>query len=365
MRTLLVLVGVLSACNSNHSPPFEISLGLAETPPTPERTAGPVPAAASATTAKATAGAATGTIAAGLASARPPTPERRASGNGFTVALVDGWEVRTATTSAFGAARGSTASIQIGVPSGADIERYSRASLERAECDEVFRKTARSLQLPDFQVIGSTGCERVGALAGMVIVGIITSREGRPYLVMCGGGDDERSVWEPECRAIAASLRWDANAHATPVQPQMQVKIETVESGIRMELGGASVTLVNGWAPNPAGGEGGVLLSGTRASGLGVISVGIVAEGMLEIGSAAKCKAAAVTMAQELGSKLTRSAFVGHRCVATLNSGDSLNELVMEYGAKKRMVWSMCVHAPNDPESAVECERMNASLTFE
>ncbi len=364
MRTLLVLVCVLSACNSNHSPPFEISLGLAEKAPAPD-TAAPVPAVAPATTAKVTTGAATGAIAGGLASATPPTPERRASGNGFTVALVDGWEVRTANPSAFGAARGSTATIQIGLPSGADIQRYSEATTQRAMCDEIFRKTARSLQLDEFQAIGSTGCERVGALVGMVVVGIITAREGRPYLAMCAGHDGDRSVWEPECRAIAASLRWEANARMTPVQTQMQVKTETVEGGIRMELGGASLTLVNGWAPNPAGGEGDIRFSGIRGTGLGVITVGIVAEGMLEIGSVAKCKAAALAMAQELGSKLVRSAFVGHRCVATLNSGDSLNELVLGYGAKRRMVWSMCVHAPDDPESAAECERMNASLTFE
>lgn len=312
--------------------------------------------------------AAPGSAAATLPSVAPAAPgangapganERRASGNGFTVALPPAWEPKTTDPKIFGAMRGQTATIQIMTPTtDADRAKYTAAVSDRAVCDAVFRSMAEEMHLAEFIAATPAGCERESSIAGMSIVAMIRVVEGRSILALCGGDGSERKVWEPGCRTIVASLHWEVGATVTPVR-RAQVRSDVMPDGrTRVNADGLEVTLASGWPLGPDPGENKV--TATRAKGLGVFTAGLFGTPM-NITSAAECRERGSALAADSGGELTSSKFVRGQCWFAMTIGAQTTETVVTHGALGDTVWLNCVRGVRDVEAAAECTAMLAS----
>lgn len=288
---------------------------------------------------------------------KPVANERRANGPGFTVALPPSWEPRTQAPNMFGANRGPAITLQISAPAKDPIRaNYLAAARDVAACDAVFRSLTGEMQM-EFAPTKNTGCERETSVVGRTMLTMVGAVDDRPVFAMCGGEGD-RASWEPECRAIVGSLRWDANASAAPPQ-QSSAKTETLANGsTRVHAGGIDATLVPGWSLRPDVPD--VKFTAMREKGFGVLTVSAI-DGAANITSAADCRDRASTFASD-GGELTSSKLEGGRCSFTMTVQEQSAEMVLAPGNHGDTLALACMWGAKDKQVASECATMLAGI---
>ncbi len=343
--------GCNSSPSSNWTPPVFDE-------PTPARAPTPPSAPGDVTTGSAKSAVVSSTAVAGSAKPEPP----RASGNGFTVVLAPGWEAQP-DPSNFKAARHGTSTIAINAGSSERSKsELITARTDAVACDALFENFAASLKLDKFIARTPVGCEREGTIAGMVMIGMIQLADSRPYMVMCGGAPSDRAEWEPECRAIAASMRWDTSARAmTAGEPA--VSSEPLGGGrMRAVSEGVAIDLVAGWKLTP-GTTKGIALTAMRESGFGLLTFGVV-DSPWTIANARDCRERASVMTEDSGGKLASSTLDGKRCLFAMETGATITEMAILPGPKQNAIWIACVRTTGEATMVGECKSMIDSVAF-
>lgn len=295
-----------------------------------------------------------------VGTAAPEAP--RASGNGFTVLLPETWAVQP-DPKRFKAARTGVSTIAID-PGSNDTTRseLTRAGKDRVACDRIFESLSTGLQIDRFVMRSAAGCEREAGIGnGTMMIGIVEAREGRPYFALCGGTIADRESWEPECRAIIRSLRWDATATAAPFE-EPAVDTQPMPQGEqRVVVAGVAVTVAPGWTvvPQPEPNR----FAAIRRTGIGVMSFGVI-DAPLELANASSCREMARLLASELSGSIVESKLDAKRCTFFVDGGSTLTDGVIRPGPRNGTLWVMCVRSKRDPSTATECEKMTASIRF-
>lgn len=283
--------------------------------------------------------------------------ERRANGPGFTVALSPGWEPRTQAPNMFGANRGPTITIQISAPvKDPTRANYLAATRDARACEDVFRSLGREMQM-ELTPTKNTSCEREVSLIGRTMLVLIRNVEDRPIFAMCGGEGD-RASWEPECRAMVASLQWDATATPAPAETPSANTERMADGRLRVSAKGIEAILLSGWSLRPEVPE--VVFTAMREKGFGVLTVSII-DGAANITSAADCRDRASTVAAD-GGTLTSSKLEHGRCSFTMTMQDQSAEMVLAPGRAGDSLALTCMWATSDKKVVEECTTMLASI---